>query len=433
MGGLAYAVLALGALRLWYPGIFAGLLVVLLVWGVHDSFTRARRRRRGGRAPLDARVENSVGGFRPAVPDWRGGAGLFYDSLHYHLGIPNLYRLMHRIVPVHDGSVRRLRHDHSVALRHGDHAGQHAQREGGARGDDGTCFLLAMGYVMRSAGGFSAAPPGGSPPLLVVSIPMVAINATTAGTDVAGAFLLFASAAALILALEQKTPALMRLAGVLTGLAASTKYPAFTFIPIACALVLAHFVWDEKKPWRANVGALVGWIFTGFALLGIAPVLIKNVVMHGNPVYPFGGILIGHPRVDPVEWHKFVSDTSPRNLPAVFGSWPAFGRWLAEPWFLVFAGQGIVGPLLLMGLPFALRRTERPLAFRTLQRYALLLWWVWLATSTVPRYGLPAMVLATPVMAEAVCAAAIGWLRWPLLLGALSASVSSPILRCNFC
>lgn len=416
LGVLAFVVMGLGAVRLWYPGVFAGVLVALLVWGFGAPLR--------GTAPAAVRPT-------PWIPVWKwllGGLAvlyligaaapeMFYDSLHYHLGIPNLFRLNHRIVAVptvlYADFVMTIQFLYGLAITLGNTLSAKAVHVG-------MTALLGVGYVAFGRRFFNSNS-GWLATLLIVSMPMVAVNATTAGTDVAGAFLLFASAAALIVALEQKTPALMRLAGLLTGIAASTKYPAFTLVPIACLLVLIHLAWDEKRSAREWLPLVAQ--FTAFAVLGVAPILVKNIVMHGNPVYPFGGIAIGHPRLDPVEWHKFVSDTSPRDLAGVFASLTSIGRWLAEPWFLVFSGQGTVGPLLLMGLPLAVRPAERSIAYRTLQRYALATWLVWLVTSTVPRYGLSAMVLIAPVVAEAVCVAAKGWMRWPLLgaftLGAL--------------
>jgi hypothetical protein len=406
LGLLAISVLGFGAVQLWYAPVFLALLLALGGWSVSAALTSA---------PVPAQRP------LPWAPVWKivviligllyvlGAAApeIFYDSLHYHLGIPNLYRLMHGIhaVPtmLYADFVMNIQMLYGLAITLGNTLSAKAIHVG-------TCVLLGLGFIafgrrfFRSASGWLAAG-------LFFSIPMVGINATTAGTDVAGAFLLFAAAAALVLALERKTLPYFSFAGFLMGIAASAKFPAFTFIPVGGVLILWHFIGDEKKSWREWSPAIVH--FLGFAMLGLAPILLKNVALHANPLYPFGGSFIGHPRVDPVEWGKFISDTSPRDVRAAFSSLPAFGRFLAEPWFLTFSGQGTVGPLMLMGLPFLVRRTTS-LPYRTFQRFALLLWLIWLFTSTVPRYGLPSMVLACPLMAEALVIAAGSGMRWIL-------------------
>ena len=155
--------------------------------------------------------------------------------------------------------------------------------------------------------------------LFFFSMPMVAVNATTAGTDVAGAFLLFAGAAALVLAAGTSTPhpLLFKLGRRAHGhAAASTKYPAFCLYSVSMLCCGSSGILPAMRKSPGGNGCL---FFSAFHArprcfpVG-ALILLKNIAFHGNPLYPFGGTSFGRPRLDPLEWRKFVSDTSPRDL-----------------------------------------------------------------------------------------------------------------------
>jgi hypothetical protein len=420
VGLLSAIVLGAGAMHLWNAGVFIIVCISIGLWAISLPMT-----------------EIPSAAFRPSAWTviWKillallvllyvlGAAApeIFFDSLHYHLAIPNLYRLEHRIFSVptdlYADFVMNVQLIYGLAITVGNTLSAKAVHIG-------LSFLLGIGFVAFARRFFGTAS-GWLAALLFLSMPMVAINATTAGTDVAGAFLLFASAVTLVLALESPTARAFQMAGALTGIASGTKYPAFVFIPVACLLITWHFTRDEKKPWREWL-PLVGQ-FTAGAILFVAPILIKNIVFHHNPLYPFGGTFLGHPRLDPLEWHKFISDTSPRDWGSAFSSPAAILHWLAAPWFVTFESQGTLGPVLLMGLPFLFRRSDRSLAYRLFQRYAALLWIIWVATSTVPRYGLPALVLTCPLIAEAVLSAVSGWLERWVLLGSFTLGIVANI------
>lgn len=71
----------------------------------------------------------------------------------------------------------------------------------------------------------------------------------------------------------------LRLAGVFTGFAMATKYTA---LPAAAGLLVFGFlVLGRARAWRG------GLHFTGFAVLAASPWYLKNLIVTGNPVYPF--------------------------------------------------------------------------------------------------------------------------------------------------
>src|SRR6476469_444449 len=113
----------------------------------------------------------------------------------------------------------------------------------------------------------------------------------------------------------------MGLAGLLAGGAAGGKDPGCPFLPLSAAVVL----WRRRNdgaPWPAAFRDAAIVALAGAAV--VLPTLVKNVVFHGNPVYPFGGVRFGHPLIRPEHWHIFVTDANSRVLATEFASLSAF-------------------------------------------------------------------------------------------------------------
>src|SRR5207244_3062493 len=131
-------------------------------------------------------------------------------------------------------------------------------------------------YLARGAGLLGA--------LFFLSTPMVGMNITTAGIDVAASALQFIAVLALIRALEEpEARQWLLVAGILTGLAAGCKYTYFPAIPVACIII----IW-----YRRRIAA-----FAIPATLMVLPFLARNIVFHHNPVYPFFATSLGVPRL----------------------------------------------------------------------------------------------------------------------------------------
>jgi len=403
LGVVATLVIVVGAAGGWHAAFFGALMVVLALiawrWPVPPD-----------NAPLPVQappcritrvwiafcaVISAVYLIGAACPE------IFFDSLHYHLAVLTQYELHGRLQ-----ALPTLFYSSFMSTIQMLYGWVHAL--GGVFSAKFMHALLALmlipAYWLFSRRYFLS-PSGWLAALIVLSMPLSSINATTAGTDVAGAFFFFASAFALVRALEMSGPRGFWIAGLLTGIAASCKYPTLPFIPIAALLI----VW-ERRHWRDALHFIVA------ATVAVLPLLIKNIALYGNPIYPFLGTQLGHPVIAPAEWTQFVSDTGTQSLPLVFSSWPAFKAWVLQPWSVSFGSAGTVGPLLLMGLPLIFFGPSPSLAFRTLRRYAILAWLLWLATTTIPRYSLPAAVLTAPLIAEALYqippAAWIRWIGW---------------------
>ena len=123
---------------------------------------------------------------------------IFYDSLVYHLGIPNLYRMAHRLYNLPDslysnfvmtvemlyGLAITIGNEIVAKLLHGEMA-----------------ILLGLAFVAFGER-FQTRASGVIAAILFLSMPLVGLNVGTAGVDVAWSFFQFLGAYALARRLE---------------------------------------------------------------------------------------------------------------------------------------------------------------------------------------------------------------------------------------
>ena len=435
IGVIAISILTLllGAVRLWYQPVFWSVLIAATI-----AYVPKRRWKFDWRTSLPT--------ITPLEQWWAKAAlGLlliagailaigalspetFYDSLHYHLAVPNLYALHHGIynepnfayaamimlVQIFWGFGLTAGNVITVKILHGSM----------------TLLLffafiaLERRYLARNSALLGA--------LLFLSMPLVVGNATTAGIDVASTTLQFLAVFALICALaDDHEPESERhwfcLAGLLTGAAVACRYTFLPSIPIACIAI----VWLQIRQGRKSAMVLRSLsIFLIYAGVVMFPFYFKNVVFHHNPVYPIAGTWWGEPRFALENWNKITAATLPPDLSSAAAFLHVGLRFVRDAWAITMNGsdgtQDFIGPLLLGLLPLLLFVRARGVATRVLSIYSLLLWITWLFTNTVHmRFGMPMLAIlslllahallsvpATPVLqhlALALCLCGAGW------------------------
>jgi hypothetical protein len=236
------------------------------------------------------------------------------------------------------------------------------------------------------------------------------------------------------------------LSGVLAGLALSTKYTALALPP---ALGLSLLVSRIRRPGFALRRA----ILLGLVALAVwSPWLIKNLVLTGNPTYPFF--------FDGVYWDEYRAWWYDRpGEPGQGLAYTAPWRLLIAPWDVTVWGvegaplvglpgySATIGPLLLAGLPLLLLVWRRlsvgqrrwllaALAFCGVL-YAFWLWGVARSALLIqtrllfPAFGLLALMAGTAV--EGLRALPrrpidLGWMMRAVVVGVLSLSLVSTAL-----
>jgi len=416
-GFLTLCIWALGAARLWYTNVLWGVglfLSLLFIFKYHTREWIKEKRGPETPAPWGAVWIIFISLFFLLFLLGELAPEIFYDALYYHIAVPNLYRIAHRIyslptmlfsnfvltVQLIYGWALTLGTEISAKLLHGLMAAMLV-----------ACFVAFERRFFSKGAGWLAA-------VLFLGMPLVGINVITTGTDVGGSFFQLASAYALVCALTRPGRRWLVLAGLLTGISASCKYPAFPYIPIAGLLILWHRRWDEKQPWTPIVQELL--LFWACAMVMIVPIFIRNIAFHANPLYPFGGTHWGTPLIDTHHWDIFISDANTRVLKREFQDAGTFFRFLFHPWFITMAGMSnadFIGPLVLTLLPLVFLLRAPSTAYRTLRRHTALLWILWMISTTTPRYGLPALVILALLLAEGLLTL-VRDARWrPFFLG----------------
>jgi len=413
--GLGFASISLvtfllGVLRLWYVSVFWFLLVVASL-----AFLP--------RKPWQIKWTHSVPPITPVKEWWERAAAIllvaaglilligdlspeiFYDSLHYHLAVPNLYLVNHRIynepnfayasfvmvVQLFWGFALTVGNEITVKLLHGS-----------------MTLLLFFSFVAFERR-YLAQNAGLLGTLIFVSMPLVGLNAAAAGIDVASSAVQFLAVFALSRALaghhgELETHQWLRLAGLFTGVAATSKYTSLLTIPVAC-IVIAWRGRRERRQWRSILRRLV--VLVAYATLFMSPFYMKNVVFHHNPIYPIAGTILGEPRVEDHSWSNIARETAPPQLLKADSLQELLVRFFKDPWSITMNGrdgvQNFVGPLLLGLLPLVLVVRPPGVACGVLARYSLGLWVAWLlATTAQVRFGLPLLAIISLLLAHSV-------------------------------
>jgi hypothetical protein len=153
-------------------------------------------------------------------------------------------------------------------------------------------FLAALAALTVSYGRRHGFPPAGlGAALMVLVTPVMGIDATSAYNDVAVAAILFAIVYGARLWEESRSSGMLCLVGVLAGFAFAVKYTAFTGAVYAGGFLFAKLY---RKPGELARAAAMA---AGVAAIWIAPWMIKNAIVVGNPVSPFGNRIFRNPNI----------------------------------------------------------------------------------------------------------------------------------------
>jgi hypothetical protein len=275
-------------------------------------------------------------------------------------------------------------------------------------------FALVLPFGMLSWGRRVGRPEvGAAGGMFFFMSPMVGRLATTAYVDVAVATIVFAVFYLLDIWREKPSVPLLVPVGLLAGFCYAAKYTAGLAVPFAVVYVLFHCL-RTRQSWLRPV-----LVTSLFALITMAPYLVKNAVVTGNPLAPFANGLFPNPALTVTQEHAIWE-----------GMRHWYGMHLIEIPLEVTVGggrlAGIVGPVFLL-TPLAL------LALRfSVGRRLLLAGFVFLLTypfNIGTRFLLPAL----PFFALAL-ACAFG--RWKSVMAALvlvHAFLSWPRVMPQYC
>lgn len=338
----------------------------------------------------------------------------YYDSLEYHLGLPNLYLAAHAIVPTPDNafsgipSVPAMLYGWALA----------ADRWGVAAHALNYSFLLWTGAALVGLSRRLGCPPAGKwAALLLFFTPAAATIGLWTTVGLPWAFYQLLTFYLLVLAAESgpgtaERTRLLCLCGVFLGLAMSSKYLAWT-APLGVITFLLGLRFAERHRGFGWKDALVVCGVGGAVLL---PWIIKSVAFYGNPIYP-----MFHERFAPgaevmPAW-RYVSQggTDWGEMLSWRGPW----LFLLSHWrMLGFEGKAgaMLGAAFFGLLPLAVL-VRLPKGGRWAAYFLLGCWLPLGAAVQVPRYFTPCLALLALILALAVFRVREAWLRKALLGG----------------
>ena len=252
----------------------------------------------------------------------------FYDSLVYHLGIPNLYLQSGGFVTTPQFVYANTFIYYEISMIPAVFLGEVVPRL--FHFFLGTLFVLAVADEAVEHWGvrkklFLI--------LAIVSLPMTLFLLVTCKNDLPGAIFIF-------LAIKHYRKQNLKLAAVFWGFAVGIKY--FNLLPLALFLLLTIKPWKKVDLKKLAFIALV-------VVLAVSPLLIKNLRYTGNPFFPFL-----HKTFPSAFWDgdrfKRMQDEVGRivHAPADFFKLPY------NLSFFNYGSGGLVGPFFLIFLPFLL-------------------------------------------------------------------------------
>jgi hypothetical protein len=188
----------------------------------------------------------------------------------------------------------------------------------------------------------------GAAAVLYFCAPVVGITGTSTYNDAALVFFTLATLLTLLLGDQYLLPA-----GLLAGFCYAIKMNGLLVPMLAAGVVVVRY----RR--GATIRALL--IVTAAALVPIAPWLIRNSIVAGNPIAPLGNAIF------PTQYFHLTME---RALSQSWRHYEGFS-FRAAPWELAVDGrlQGIFGPVFLL-LPVGLLALRRPIGR-----------WIWLAAA----------------------------------------------------
>jgi len=235
--------------------------------------------------------------------------------------------------------------------------------------------------------------------LLFATLPIVMFTAGKAYVDMGLVFYLISALLAFLHFQTLNQPKWLYLCGMLIGLANGVKYNALLFLPIFLfALLLSN---ARKSTSRELFQLAFGFLIA--AGITMLPFLVRNFVLSGNPLYPlYNGLFGGTPWMpEQPRIPEFLYRVQRHGWPAQF----------LMPWLFstemtgreVYASDGIIGPLLLIFVPWSLIRRRKSTEIVTLGYIALAYFGVaWLISGFRMRYFLPILPILSILAADGV-------------------------------
>ncbi len=189
---------------------------------------------------------------------------------------------------------------------------------------------------------------------------------------------------------EEKRPSWLILCGIFTGLVLGTKSFGITFLFMFLALsvgISSMFTAPQNKISHLTKNLI---IFIGTAFCVFLPWIIKNLIITGNPLFPFLYSIFGGGNWTPYEYQRFLNV----HLPHIF----TFKEFFSQLWnLLTNPGLGL-SFILILPFVFILKKIDAKIKFFLI--YAIYFYLIWFFfTHRVDRFMLPLYTFLSLIIA----------------------------------
>jgi hypothetical protein len=387
----AHAVLALTACGLLYKGAVLALLAACTALGLLSFKLYPAQREAGSALP------------KPEFPDFlafmlllaAAGLGLagalspeiFYDSLVYHLAVPNLYVIKHGFADMPYNIYSDLFMLHGMLYA----AALSVSGEMLAKFINFSAGIMSVAAVFSIGRRHLSARAGLLAALIFYTVAHTLLAAWSSGTE---ALLTFFTLTALAAALrhEPGERKFLLLAAFMSGCGMAVKTTGL-FPAVGAGLVILY---RRRSEPAAALRALL--LFGAVAALPVLPWLVKNQVYRHNPFFPFLTSLFGvPPNADAARIQGFMGET--RQMASL-----ELKSWLLHPWNITMGAVGnsqYFTPLFLFALPL-LFLIPPAADMAPFWLYFLSGWLLWSFASTMVRFLMPAYPAAALLIAASL-------------------------------
>jgi len=404
LGSLGYIVFFMGILGLLYKSIFYPLWFVLFILGIKELLSMAKTvTLKKYQMPLLYKIIISLlfllvlfNFFMSFTPE------MFYDSLNYHVGLSNYYRVYHKIIPSPYKIVSHYPHLMSIIYL----MGMMLKSEMTPKLINFSCGLITViGIFYFCEKNFKNSIMGLIGIAVYYFTPTIISRSWTASTDIGLTLFTFLSLAALINSLDKKSDnKWLILAAILAGFAMGTKYSGILFTSGLAAVIF----FSKDEFFSVKIKKIL--LFSAISLIIYSPWLVKNYVESGNPVHPFLG------KYWKVKYsHQSHTEQTKNYFSAPVRKKQNFINLLTVPWNLSIKGGGsnkysspdyfMIGAVFLAFIPllFFFDTKNKKIIYKLLlfSFFTYVLWVLW-APDTKVKYYSPAIPALSVAVAFAI-------------------------------
>lgn len=310
---------------------------------------------------------------------------IFYDSLVYHLAVPNYYKLHHKILNMPYVFYSNLPLVHGMLFT----AGIMIKNEFTAKLINYSAGVLTCAVLFSIAARYFNYKVGLWACLIYYTILHVMTSSWSCGTEMMLTFFGMLSLYGIMnYTAEEKNWLIM--SAVFAGLAMSVKYTGL----FAALGVLAAYIYLEKNLSSKTIKNIFLWGLISSVI--VMPWLVKNYIYKNNPVYPFmSDVFPKEPYSDYEKLKEFTAETRQFEKLEIL-------NWIKHPWLVT---MGMVPnsehftPLFLFLIPLVLFLGKPSAVLRYGIVYFLVVWLTWSFSSTMIRFMMPAFPAAGLIIA----------------------------------